>query len=716
MMSTTTDFQFFQRGRINAKELVQQDPKFILDYANRYNIPKSLAVEEIVTKIFETRPEFIPVLPNHTWALEGDRIALTERREPPSLQRSEASRTNNSSIGDGFPEPPEDTYSRSPTPSSAASAGERPLRLPLVFPPMGHDNTPVPDDWLQQMFEEYQENHETVATNLQKLVEEVEKVSYETVRVMSKIRKEQADTWRLLDTIKEICGSEFLNKILRDVHATTKFEFNRKQAATGLPSDTVLPNADGDNGGQIRSKVSAKDKQIFSKSNGSTVLPREMPSTQECSPSQLSDTRIRVSSSNAPFVEASTGPQETSSTSEAHPSAPESGNTVSPTTVSRDHERERSEPLLRRSNRNKRARPVTMETSSESLILQAFRSKRRKASSSVAIDPVNQDRPSGDAPSLLPGESTSPVDTNVASTSTRVSFSSNQQVQQPSVHENPPSPPPPTARSTSPVNIHAAPSSTNVSSSSKKQVQQPFDLWGPTPSHLWKRAHKDSIPSNQSRSQASGSADAPSDSIGEMFRLWAARSDPVGMTRTNGLLVLPSQLFNEVENDDHSTNVNSAGNGIPTTTSTSQPTAGSSQSTDRNPTTTNSDQPTASSSGEPLGSPSQPAAGSSQSTAGTSSQPTESRRPAPLRRTYERLVQHSDGRLEIIDYDTPERRAEAEEMVRDMKRRSLPYTLTRIVDQCAPRYPFLFAAKDGDGYHTVSPPISKSVWLDRGRQ
>ncbi|KAJ4463377.1 hypothetical protein C8J55DRAFT_406419, partial [Lentinula edodes] len=77
-------------------------------------------------------------------------------------------------------------------------------------------------DWLQQMLEDYQEDHETVVNDLQKLVEEVESVSYETVRVMSKIRKEQADTWRLLDIVKEVCGSEFLDKILRDVHATTR--------------------------------------------------------------------------------------------------------------------------------------------------------------------------------------------------------------------------------------------------------------------------------------------------------------------------------------------------------------------------------------------------------------------------------------------------------------------------------------------------------------
>ncbi|KAJ4480088.1 hypothetical protein J3R30DRAFT_2576174 [Lentinula aciculospora] len=659
-MSSTAHSNFFQRGRINANDLGKQDPKFILDYATRYDVPKTLAPEEIVSKIFEGRREFIPILPNHTWALEDDRIVLIERREPPKHPRYQSSPSNTRPIGDAFPEPPEDTYSRSPSPTSEfAEERPTPSRLPLVYPPVGLGSQPVPEDWLQQMLEQYQEDHETVVSDLQKLVEEVESVSYETVRVMSKIRNEQEDTWHLLDTVKEVCGNEFLDKILRDVHATTRFELSRKLSASGAPLQTVLPTTEGESGGTIRSKKFTKDKQIFSVSGG-PALPLHT-SGDGILPSPASE--VRVSPAIMSPVETSVA-QESAATATAiafHPpaAAPEPGSSVAQSSATSDLTNTVNLPTgssvpshtLRGRSSNKRARPISLENTSDDVDSVAQRLKRRKASLSGHED-------------LTPRDSTSTGS------------------------------PPPTTSFTLPSVPADGPSS------SRQHAQRPdkfFTLREPIPP---------SGPAATGSIQAAASSSDPSTTTTEATRpeepvnLWTARAPnpPVGPRRKHELV--PFEVSPSPDPLDSSQSVHNdsqlGAEDVPHTTSStfSQP-----ESSSTRPTT----------SIQPIASSSQSTTNSSQPIP-SSSQPVQQRRAAPLKRASERLIMNSDGTLEIINIDTPERIAASEELVRDAQRRGHRFTLASIAEQCAPRYPFLFAGKKEDDYHSICPPSPRASW------
>ncbi|KAJ3785628.1 hypothetical protein GGU10DRAFT_387321 [Lentinula aff. detonsa] len=822
-MSSTTHPKFFQRGRINARDLIKQDLEFIQDYATRYSISKTLAAEEIVHKIFESRQEFIPILPNHTWALEDDRIVLTERREPPVYPRYQSLPSNPLPLGDAFPEPPEDTFSRSPTPSSEEHIEERASRLPLVYPPVGLGDQPVQDDWLQQMFEEYQENHETVVSELEKLVEEIKTISYETVRAMSKVRKEQSHTWHLLDTVKEVCGSEFVDKLLRDIHATTRFEINRKLRASGIPSDTVLPTADDEHGGTIRSKKFTRDKQIFGISGGSTLPLHEGPG-----PSQPSNSQVGAASSMGPLVEASI-PEKISAATATRPSAPpKSSQSAAESTVNQVTEPSESAvaaPNLRRSTRNKRSRAISTDNPSEDLASATLRSKRRKASPPVDVRPVPQESTSN----AVPPTSTPPVIPVVASSSIEGPSLSSQRVQRPDsfdlwgprshfqdqILEA-------SAATSNPAQAVAS-SSDPSTTSNQTRPEEPFNLWTARFPMGARREH-DLIPSRPSSSQvgfsqpsdvgslgpsspariasfglgqsAAPSLDQPTTSSSQPAATafsqpamspsqpTASSSQPTTnsgqptadssqpsqprrpapLRRTNERLVINSDGTLEIINltslsqlaapafsqpatgpsqPTASSSQPTTNSGQPTTnssqqaTSSSQPTTDSSQqatsssqtttsssqqaTSSSQPTTnssqqaTSSSQPTtsssqqATSSSQPTTSSSQQATSSSQPTA-DSSQPSPPRRPAPLRRTNERLVMNSDGTLEIINYDTPERIAEGEEIVRDAQRRGHRYTLSQISELCAPRYPFLFAGKSEDSYHAICPPSPRAGW------
>ncbi|KAJ3744078.1 hypothetical protein DFH05DRAFT_1525085 [Lentinula detonsa] len=845
-MSSTTHPKFFQRGRINARDLIKQDLEFIQDYATRYSISKTLTAEEIVHKIFESRQEFIPILPNHTWALEDDRIVLTERREPPAYPRYQSLPSNPLPLGDAFPEPPEDTFSRSPSPSSEEHIEERPSRLPLVYPPVGLGDQPVPDDWLQQMFEEYQENHETVVSELEKLVEEIKNISYETVRAMSKVRKEQSNTWHLLDTVKEVCGSEFVDKLLRDIHVTTRFEINRKLRASGIPSETVLPTADDEHGGTIRSKKFTRDKQIFGMSGGSMLALHEGPG-----PSQPSNSQVGAASSMEPLVEASI-PEQISAASATRPSAPpKSSQSAAESTVNQVTEPSESAvaaPSLRRSTRNKRSRAISTDNPSEDLA--TLRSKRRKASPPVDVRPVPQESTSN---AVLPPTSTPPVIPVVASSSLEgPSLSTSQRVQRPDsidlwgprsrfqdqILEA-------SAATSNPAQA-AASSSDPSTTSNQSRPEEPFNLWTARFPMGVRREH-DLIPSQPSSSQVGFSQPSDVDSLGPSspaqiasFGLGQSAATSLGQSttsssqppatafsqpamspsqptasssqptadssqpsqprrpaplkRSNERLVInsdgtfeiinltsssqpPATAFNQpamspsqptasssqptadssqpsqprrpaplrrtheqlVMNSDGTLEIIDTSSlshpattafnqpamsfSQPTasssqlTTSSSQPTTSSSQpTTSSSQPTTSSSQPTTSSSqpttssSQPATSSSQPATTSSSQPTADSSQPSQPRRPAPLRRTNERLVMNSDGTLEIINYDTPERIAEGEEIVRDAQRRGHRYTLSQISELCAPRYPFLFAGKSEDSYHSICPPSPRAGW------
>ncbi|KAE9389412.1 hypothetical protein BT96DRAFT_926574 [Gymnopus androsaceus JB14] len=288
MFSVAEDIIYY-RGRIDARDLSMQHPKFINDYAARYDIPSSLPVNEIVDRIFEGKPEFIPILPYHTWALEGDHVVLTERKDPPTHPHYLALPSDNqlNPLGHAFPDPPEDTYSRSPSPApnhGANALPSPPPRLPLVFPPVGlpfpvdasgnrpEGTQPVPDDWLAQMLANYEKDHEGLAVELKDLTEETKDVSADVVRVLGIINQERADTRRLMDAVRAVCGQDLLNEVMKDVYSTTNFEMNKKLGASGLTFRSVLYPEGAGAEGKIRSKRITNDKQIFTAEGGSNIL------------------------------------------------------------------------------------------------------------------------------------------------------------------------------------------------------------------------------------------------------------------------------------------------------------------------------------------------------------------------------------------------------------------------------------------------------------
>ncbi|KIK63935.1 hypothetical protein GYMLUDRAFT_258998 [Collybiopsis luxurians FD-317 M1] len=268
-MSTQT--KLFRRGRINAEDLIEQDPVFISDYAERYDISSNIPVKDIVARIFQGKTEFIPILPNHTWKLEGDRIMLTGRREPPKHPDYLASGRSPKKSGSQytFPEPPEDTYSRSPSPVSDDLPNKSSTH-PVPENNKGAQPAPVVTT-VQHVYNGYYEGRVKFVTEVQALTEEIEKLSADTVRVLGEISQERDSTRQLLKAVEVICGKEFLDNLMRDVHATTNFELN-KTFGTNTSFQSAFWEVADSSGGKIRSKKPTNKKEIFSVSGGSDSL------------------------------------------------------------------------------------------------------------------------------------------------------------------------------------------------------------------------------------------------------------------------------------------------------------------------------------------------------------------------------------------------------------------------------------------------------------
>ncbi|KAF5391144.1 hypothetical protein D9757_003002 [Collybiopsis confluens] len=252
MRTPTT--QLFRRGRINAQDLIQQPLVFIHDYAERYDIPDSLPAEDIVARIFNGKSEFIPILPNHTWKLDGGHIALTERQErvqhPHYLRQNHPGAESTSQSLDAFPLLPEDTYSRSPSPVSPVIRGSANPSFD------DHSATrPAPSNFVQSMYEKYRDGHDRLIADLKTLTDETTKLSADVVRVMGEVAQEKAGTSRLLATVEEICGKEFLDNLLKDVYATKKYELNKKLGSADASFKSVFGDVGERSGAEAKSPI-----------------------------------------------------------------------------------------------------------------------------------------------------------------------------------------------------------------------------------------------------------------------------------------------------------------------------------------------------------------------------------------------------------------------------------------------------------------------------
>lgn len=141
--------------------------------------------------------------------------------------------------------------------------GPPPPRLPLAYPPVGvpfgvdasgnclEGRQPVPDDWLELLLKNYEENHRTVDVELKKLTEETKNISADVVRILAKINQERTDTRRLIDAVRSICGQELLDSVLKDVYSTTNFEMSKKRGTSGYTYRSVVYPEGGKEGGTM---------------------------------------------------------------------------------------------------------------------------------------------------------------------------------------------------------------------------------------------------------------------------------------------------------------------------------------------------------------------------------------------------------------------------------------------------------------------------------
>lgn len=90
------------------------------------------------------------------------------------------------------------------------------------------------------MLEKYDEYHHSVNAELKGLTEETKNVSADVVRVLSKIKQERADTRRIIDAVRNICGQELLDSVMKDVYSTTNFEMSKKRGTPGYTYQSVV--------------------------------------------------------------------------------------------------------------------------------------------------------------------------------------------------------------------------------------------------------------------------------------------------------------------------------------------------------------------------------------------------------------------------------------------------------------------------------------------
>lgn len=62
----------------------------------------------------------------------------------------------------------------------------------------------------------------------------------------------RADTRNLIDAVRDVCGQEFLDKLMEDVYSTTNFEMNKKRGVSGLTFQSVIyPQGGAREGGKM---------------------------------------------------------------------------------------------------------------------------------------------------------------------------------------------------------------------------------------------------------------------------------------------------------------------------------------------------------------------------------------------------------------------------------------------------------------------------------
>ncbi|KAI3611475.1 hypothetical protein WG66_002132 [Moniliophthora roreri] len=314
------------RGKINAANLRRQNRIFIDDYAKRYDISTALSTEEIISKIFSNGKEWIPILDKHVWEGDEDKVVLTGVRLSPDCNheallaspRPDPKPSRHSPLPGQFPDPPVDTYTPSPEPepvphgagwtgsepTSAYSEGESPRpRMSFVYPPppkpLGRDAKgrergfadPSPN-WLEEMLLDYEGIRRDMSNDMDELVLVAQKASLEVVGLMADIKEERKDLHTLLNAISQVCGKDFLDKLIADAKATA--DARRASGNAGRPD---VAQSSQSQPGEIRVPVDSKNKAILGK-NPLLRLSRQQNSTSHQSTS-LATTSGRASQNGA---------------------------------------------------------------------------------------------------------------------------------------------------------------------------------------------------------------------------------------------------------------------------------------------------------------------------------------------------------------------------------------------------------------------------------
>ncbi|KAK7036731.1 hypothetical protein VNI00_011396 [Paramarasmius palmivorus] len=277
------------RGKINAANLIRQDRSYIEDYAKRYDISQELSSEEIVSQIFSDGKEWIPILDMHSWAGDEDKMDITARKVPRNRNHERflaphrpKPNARHSPLPREFPDPPEDTYTPSPSPepalrgrgspgfgpTSAEGASPRP-QIYFAYPPEhglperdANDRDRPREKCLEELFIDHEADRESLSHATDELFRLAEKASLEVVGLMGDIKAERKDMQILVSAIEKICGREVREKITADTKATVA----ARQPVAAERSDDAQT-------GDVRIPVDGRNKAILGR-NPLVRLPR----------------------------------------------------------------------------------------------------------------------------------------------------------------------------------------------------------------------------------------------------------------------------------------------------------------------------------------------------------------------------------------------------------------------------------------------------------
>ncbi|KAL0573992.1 hypothetical protein V5O48_007961 [Marasmius crinis-equi] len=278
------------RGQINAENLSRQSREFIEDYAERYDISKSLPTKDIIAKIFTNGRKIIPILQQHVWELnsqgEEDLVERFEAPEHESFLAQNQPKLIAGSLFD-FPPPPEDTYTPSPGASpghddegsDSLSEGSQnivrgpPPKMEFVYPPKGRPRRdakgrvvdgefePLSDNWLEEMLLDFETGRKDLGSELDDLLALVKDTSFRIMKLNAGIKKERKDKQVFLEALEKICGREIILQVQADALVTARGSRDGGAASQALPAG--LPQ------GRVRVPASSKKKVIL----GNNPLP-----------------------------------------------------------------------------------------------------------------------------------------------------------------------------------------------------------------------------------------------------------------------------------------------------------------------------------------------------------------------------------------------------------------------------------------------------------